>query len=241
MFQMSTKLSQQSLIHFLLLAGLGLATSNLAAGGQTSGKTFKCWKNDLGIRECGNMVPPEYSQRRIEIVNDRGLVVKVIEPPKTPEELEKEREQERLRKQREKAKKERERQDAILLNAYTTERDLLIARDTNLKAAQGQIDIAENNLKMLQNTLSDLQTRAGNYERSGNKPPKKLIEDINQTKKSITEKKRTIDKKKSNKAKMEERFKNDLARFRKLKGIKPASDKTPASTTAVPNEPAAKP
>jgi hypothetical protein len=227
MFQMSTKLSQQSLIHFLLLAGLGLATSNLAAGGQTSGKTFKCWKNDLGIRECGNMVPPEYSQRRIEIVNDRGLVVKVIEPPKTPEELEKEREQER--------------QDAILLNAYTTERDLLIARDTNLKAAQGQIDIAENNLKMLQNTLSDLQTRAGNYERSGNKPPKKLIEDINQTKKSITEKKRTIDKKKSNKAKMEERFKNDLARFRKLKGIKPASDKTPASTTAVPNEPAAKP
>jgi hypothetical protein len=203
-----------------VLAGTLAFASCQAAGGQGSGKLIKCWKNDLGIRECGEFVPPEYSQRRIEVLNDRGLVIQVIEPPKTREQLEKEREQERLRKQREAVKKEQAHQDEILLNSYTTERDLLIARDTNIKAAQGQLDIAEGNLKLLQNSLADLQNRAGNFERSGQKPPKQLIDEINKTRQQISEKEKTIEKKKEEKAVMEKRFESDLARFRKLKGIK---------------------
>ena len=202
-----------------LLTGTGLSTLCQAAGGKSSGNLIKCWKNDLGIRECGQIVPPEYSQRRIEVINDRGLVVQVIEPPKTPEQLAKERQQEQQRKEEEAAKKAQEHQDAILLNSYTTERDLIIARDTNLKAAQGQLDIAEGNLKLLQNSLAELQNRAGNYERSGKKPPKQLIDEIDQTKLKISAKQKTIDKRKDEKEVMEKRFENDLARFRKLKGI----------------------
>jgi hypothetical protein len=211
--------------HSILLI-LALAVASLPALSQAAGKggTIKCWRNDLGIRECGNVVPPEYSQRRIEVLNDRGLVVEVIEPPKTREQLEKEHEQEERRKAEEAARKEQEHQDAILLNAYTTERDLIIARDTNIKAAQGQLDIAENNLKLLENTLSDLQNHAGNYERSGQKPPQKLVDEINKTKQQVADKEKVIEKRKEEKAAMEQRFAKDLARFRKLKGIKGSSD-----------------
>lgn len=219
---MTTK-SNFILLFFSVLVGALVPSVSQAAGG--SGNLIKCWKNDLGIRECGQIVPPEYSQRRIEVLNERGLVVQVIEPPKTPEQLAKEREQEQQRKAQAAAKKEQERQDAILLNSYTTERDLLIARDTNIKAAQGQLDIAEGNLKLLQNSMADLQNRAGNFERSGSKPPKQLIDEIDKTKQRIVEKEKTIDKKKQEKAVMEKRFENDLARFRKLKGIKPATAK----------------
>ena len=186
----------------------------------SKGGTIKCWRNDLGIRECGNVVPPEYSQRRIEVLNDRGLVVEVIEPPKTKEQLEKEREQAQQHKMEEAARKEQERRDAILLNSYTTERDLLIARDTNVKAAQGQLDIAEGNLKLMQNNLADLENRAGNYERSGGKPPKTLVDEIEKTKLQIADKEKVIETRKEEKAAMEQRFNKDLARFRKLKGIK---------------------
>jgi len=207
---------------YMFLPVLAFSCIGFAELSQAAGDTglIKCWKNDLGIRECGQIVPPEYSQRRIELLNDRGLVVKVIEPPKTREQLEQEREQARERKAQEAARKEQARQDTILLNSYTTERDLIIARDTNIKAAQGQLDIAVGNLKMLQNSLGDLQSRAGNYERSGKKPPKGLINEINKTKRQIADKQKGIAKRKEEKAVIEKRFAKDLARFRKLKGVK---------------------
>ena len=48
---------------------------------------IKCWVNKDKVRECGQSVPPEYSQQRIEVINDKGIVIKVIERTKTPEEL----------------------------------------------------------------------------------------------------------------------------------------------------------
>jgi hypothetical protein len=234
---MSTKQKYTRLLLSVLIAASAPALCQAAGGSQGSGGTIKCWKNDLGIRECGSIVPPEYSQRRIEVLNARGLVIEVIEPPKTREQLEKERIAEEKRKAQEAAKKEQAHQDAILLNSYATERDLIMARDTNVKAAKGQLDIAVNNLKLLQSSLDDLQTQAGNYERSGKKPPEKLIERINKTKQQIVKKQAVVEQRKQEKAAMEEHFENALTRFRKLKGIKPTVGTTPAAATAAPSAP----
>jgi len=236
---MTSKQKYTRLILTALITMTAPVLCQAAGGSQGSGRTIKCWKNDLGIRECGSIVPPEYSQSRIEVLNDRGLVIQVIEPPKTREQLEQERAAELKRKAAEDAKKEQARQDAILLNSYATERDLKMARDTNLRAVRGQLDIAENNLKLLQNNLGDLQTRAGNYERSGKKPPKQLIDQINQTKQQIAKKQAVIEKQKQEQSAMEEHFETELNRYRKLKGIKPTLDTTPASPTAAPSAPAA--
>ena len=180
-------------------------------------RNIKCWKNDIGIRGCGSIVPPEYSQKRIEIVNERGLVVKVIEAAKTPEQLAAEREAEQARKLKEQQRKEQARIDAILLNAYTTERDLLLARDNNLKSAQAQIDITKGNLKVMQTNLDKLQVRAANYERSGKQPPEKLIAEIDELKTQVQIKLRNIKKQEQNYQVMEKRFAADLKRFRELK------------------------
>ena len=39
--------------------------------------TIKCWKNKDNVRECGQAVPQEYSQQRIEVINSKGIVIKV--------------------------------------------------------------------------------------------------------------------------------------------------------------------
>lgn len=230
-------------LHFtfiFLVTLITLSAPALTQAAQNTGRTIKCWKNDLGIRECGSIVPPEYSQKRIEVINERGIVVQVIEPPKTREQLQKEREQEEKRKAIEDAKKEQLRQDSILLNSYATERDLLIARDTSMKAINSQLDIANGNLKMLRSNLDNLQTRAGNYERSGKKPPQRLIQDIKSTSAMIARKDAIIEKRQEDKKAMEEHFERQLARYRKLKGIKPEPNTQPASSTAGPKTPAAK-
>jgi len=199
------------------LAATLLIMSLLLAAGPVQAKTIKCWKNNIGIRECGRSVPPEYSQTRIEIVNERGLVVDVIEAAKTPEELAIEKEREHLRKLREAERKEQARLDAILLNTYTKERDLILARDNNLKAAQGQIDISIGNLRLMETNLSEMQERAANHERAGREPPEKLVKQINDLSNQIKNKKLHIEKKESDKRELEERYKNDLKRFRELK------------------------
>lgn len=180
-------------------------------------KLIKCWTNKVGVRECGSTVPPEYSQSRIEIINERGLVVKVIEAAKTPAELAAERERNRAAQELEDRRKERARLDSILLNTYTTERDLILARDTNLKAAQGQIDISKGNLKLLQSNFEDLQKQAANYERAGKKPPKQLITKLDNSRELVKQKKIHIESKESSKKEMLEKFKQDLKRFKELK------------------------
>ena len=178
---------------------------------------INCWKNNLGIRECGSVVPPEYSQQRIEIVNERGLVVKVIEAAKSKEELAKEREEKRLQEAEEAKRKEQARLDAILLNSYTTERDLILARDNNLKSAKGQIEISKGNLRIMQASLDDLQNRAANFELGGKKPPASLVKEIEELKKQIRVKTMNIENQESSFKIMEERYESDLQRFRQLK------------------------
>lgn len=200
-------------IALILMAG---TSSAFAAGGKSS-STISCWKNNIGVRECGTVVPPEYSQQRIEIVNERGFVIKVIEAAKSPEELAQERESKRIQEEEEAKRKEQARLDAILLNAYTTERDLILARDNNLKSAKGQVEIVKGNLKILQGNLEELQNRAANHERSGQKPPESLIKEIESTKKQVSLKNANVEKQEENLKIMEEKFESDLKRFRELK------------------------
>ena len=209
--RMSTHWKEYSATFLLLLA-----TSSVLAAGKSS-STISCWKNNLGVRECGSVVPPEYSQQRIEIVNERGLVIKVIEAAKSPEELARERELKRIQDEEEAKRKEQERLDKILLNAYATERDLLLARDNNIKSAKGQVDISKGNLRIMQGNLEDLQNRAANHERSGQKPPETLVKEIETLKKQVAIKSANIEKQEENLKILEERFESDLKRFRELK------------------------
>lgn len=198
----------------LILALFGL----LIVVEHTSAAEFMCWRNKDGVRECGSSVPPEYAQGRIEVVNERGLIVRIIEPAKTREQLDKEREEERERMAREAAKREQDRLDAILLNAYTTERDLIIARDTNLKSTESQLEIARSNLRNVQNNLNNLQERAANFERSGKKAPDELVAEIKKLELDIAEREKQIEIREAEKKALEARFEKDLQRFRELKG-----------------------
>ena len=102
-----------------------------AASLDANAARFKCWTNDEGVRECGNVVPPKYSQKQHEEVNNQGVTVRQITRAKTKEEIEREEKAaaEKAAREKEVARiaKIRAAKDRVLLDTFTTEDDLVLA------------------------------------------------------------------------------------------------------------------
>lgn len=191
----------------------------------TMAGSIKCWTNEEGVRECGAAVPPEYSQQRVEVINERGMVVDVKERAKTMEELEAEqREAERLAKlkqEEERRQAEARLRDTILLRSYTTERDLKISYDDKIAVNRDIIDITNTGTRTLNKNLNNTRTKAANYERAGEKPPESVLEEMNSLKRQIKDNDDFIARKQKEIEVLKQQYEADLKRFRELKGIKP--------------------
>lgn len=188
---------------------------------KSSAASIKCWQNKQKIRECGQIVPQEYSQDRIEILNERGIVIKIISASKTKQQREQDAKQKQKEQARELARQRRQEQDEILLQTFTTERDLLQHRKANLNAITSIINLSKGKSLNLSRQLTKLRKNAGDYERGGQKVPAELVQEIKQTERQIGELAKYITEKNTEKTAMAKRFDDDLLRFRKLKNIKP--------------------
>ncbi|MDH3947369.1 MAG: hypothetical protein OEU74_00245 [Gammaproteobacteria bacterium] len=195
--------------------------SLLLAAPATMAGSIKCWINKDGIRECGYTVPPEYSQQRIEIMNQRGIVVEVKEAAKTKEQLAEEARLAKLKQEELRRQQQARLRDTILLNTFTTERDLKISYDNKIAVIMGHIDITNTGARSLNQNLKDAQRKAANYERAGEKPPENLLEEMNSLKRQIKDNDTFIARKMQEIKALNSQYEADLKRFRELKGITP--------------------
>jgi len=213
----ASNLSRLGLL-FCLFGLLSWAPASIAG-------SIKCWTNEEGVRECGAVVPPEYSQQRVEVINQRGIVVEVKEAAKTKQQLEEEaREAARLAKLRQEEARHLEEarlRDTILLQSYTTERDLKISYDDKIAAIRGIIDITNTSSRTLSDNLNNTRTKAANYERAGEKPPETVLEEMDSLQRQITDNDKFIAQKQEEIKALQRQYEADLKRFRELKGIEP--------------------
>ncbi len=194
-----------------ILICLILASINLSA------REIKCWRNHENIQECGSSVPPEFSQQRIEVINERGVVIKVLPAAKTKEELLEIKRQQKIERERQQRITEQKRKDMILLQTYTTERDLKISHEDKMAAIKSIIDITNSNTRSLQKNLAKLQKRAADYERSGQTMPEILAADMENLMRQIKDNDEFIAKKQQALIQLSKQFDADLERYRLLK------------------------
>ncbi|MDM8546051.1 hypothetical protein QUF61_06120 [Candidatus Venteria ishoeyi] len=116
---------------------------------------IKCWTNEDGIMECGNVIPQQYVKEKHEIRNDSGDVVEVIQRDKTEAEIKALIEAEQQRFEQEKKDKRQAEEDRRLLDLYPTENDIILARDSQLMRIEQGIRITKGQLKSYQNTLKN--------------------------------------------------------------------------------------
>jgi hypothetical protein len=179
---------------------------------------IKCWTNNEGVPECGNSVPPEFAQRGFEEKSAGGVTVDSTESARTVADLEAER---RLKQQEAEAAalaREQAARDRVLLDTFSSEDDLLLARDGQIAHLNSQIKITESHIEKLKKSLDELIIEAADHERRGNKPPDKLVADIGSLREQIGDNERFIETKNAERVAIEEKFADDIDRFRKLKG-----------------------
>lgn len=194
-----------------ILTCLILCSTNLSA------RNIKCWQGHENIRECGSSVPPEFSQQRIEIINERGVVIKIIPAAKTKAELAEIKRLKKIEQIKQQRITEQKRKDNILLQTYTTERDLKLGHEDKMEAIKSIIDITNSNTRSLQKNLTKLQKRAADYERSGQTMPKVLTVDMDNLLRQIKDNDEFIAKKQQTMINLIKYYDADIERYRLLK------------------------
>jgi hypothetical protein len=205
--------------HDLLLAAAALV---LSVSGPAASAKIVCWKNNEGVRECGNAVPPEFAQQSVERKSSMGLTLEKTDRARTAEEIERERaERERLaseKAEQERVAAEQARHDAVLLQTFTTEEDLKLAHDGKVAAIDSRIKHSEQIVERLEQSRTELQGDAASLERGGKKVPDELHKQITDVQSQIDKSLGEIERRKDERVLLQERFRADLARYRELKG-----------------------
>ncbi|NIR29143.1 MAG: hypothetical protein GWN84_07475 [Gammaproteobacteria bacterium] len=201
-------------IKSLLLASLGavLLHAPLEAPAR-----IKCWTNDQGVRECGDAVPPEYAQQAHDELNKRGVTVDRTARAKTPEEIEAEKRRQEELKEQERREHERAKRDRVLLATFTTEEELLLARDSRLQAIEARITHTKQLIAKLEDTRGKLRSEAAKHELGGNPVPDDLQHNLAEVERQIESFRDTIEQYEQEKEELREKFARDLARYRALR------------------------
>lgn len=181
-------------------------------------KLYK-WVDDNGKTHYTDKLPPEQAQNSRSELNKEGVEINRVGRAKSPEQIAQEKELERLRKEREKVIEKQKADDKVLLNTFRSEDDIIMAMEGKLTAIDVMIGIIKSNTNQSKMQLENMQSRAANKERMGEKPSKKLLQDIANTKQTLKDNYASIIKQENSKEDIKKKADADLKRFRELQRL----------------------
>jgi len=147
-------------------------------------KMYK-WKSDEGQIHFGDKIPAKYLVKEHDELNEQGVKVKHKAAAKTEEEK-----AEDLRLQYEKKKaaliaKKKKQRDRVLLDTYTTERDLTEARDSRLDAVNSQIQLATTIISNSNKKIEGMEKRIVAIQESNREVPLALYDRLELEKEQV--------------------------------------------------------
>lgn len=183
---------------------------------QAEAKLYK-WVDDKGTTHYGEVIPPEYANKDRDSISKSGLLDK--RPEKVnPEALRAKEEAEQKRKVENQATMEQQRRDSALLNTYSNENEIDMARDRSLVLIDARIESNKMLLISSQATLDGHKKEFDSRSKTGKKNPQSLLNDIAQTEARVARYKAELLKSEEELAAVKARFESDKELYRKLKG-----------------------
>ena len=204
-------------------------TLTLAASGALAA-TYK-WTDEKGVTHYGDSIPPQYvNQGRAEL-NKQGNTVNMTEPALSAEELKARQEGAVRQKEQEKRAEEQRRRDIALINTYTTEQEVDLARDRNIQPIDASIKAAQDKLTKLKVRQKELETQLVAIAAKGKtrSAPPEQQEDLEKARAQQIAMQAAIAQLLKDKELVIARFAEDKQRFRELK--QGASDAQAATGT----------
>ena len=198
---------------------IALLSSSLFAA-QSSGRVLYKYVDESGTLVIKDYLPPEVIAKGYSIVNTSGQTIEVVPPVKTKEQLAEEKKLKKQREAEERARREAARRDADLIRQFTRVEDIMRARDTQISALDVQISIRNGQTNLLTTQLEEMQRHAADYERRGQPVPAQLQKDIRESQRQIGENKSFVDTQNGEKARVSDRFRLDIIRFKELQAAR---------------------
>lgn len=185
----------------------------------TASASLKCWEDEDGITNCGNVVPPQYSQHGYQTFNNRGMAVSTVGRAKTPEEI---AEEKRLRD--ELAAKYKQClaelvKDNEVLNLFNTEDGIENERRNRLDTLDATIEVIRSQIARSEKNLNDMQRNLdSSYDNSAvtEKERERLRMNIESVQKNIGNFERNLIEKYEEKQEENAKFDTYLQRFRRI-------------------------
>jgi hypothetical protein len=195
------------------------ALTGLTLSGSVQAR-MKCWKNNEGVRECGDKVPPEFAQKSYQELGKGGLVREETERAKTDEELVEQRRLDKIKAEEDRKLAKQKEKDDILLKTFSNVEDIERARDERLTALEAAIKLTRARSEKIQYDLDKRIQKAAAAERAGKTPSEALLKDIESLKRQLNNNDTFIEGKRAEQEEIKEAHAKDIEHFKKLKGIK---------------------
>ena len=195
---------------------LSLSVVLLCGSFSAQAKMYK-WVDENGQMHFGDKIPPKYLVKEHDELNDQGLKVEHKDAAKTAEEK---AEEKRLQKEREKAalaEKKKQQRDRVLLDTYTTESDLVVARKSRLDAVDTQILLAESIIGESNKTIVSLEKQVTSIKASNREVPAGIYKRIESQKHQVKMHAEVMESHKKRRNEISTQFNGYIERFNILK------------------------
>ncbi|VAW63739.1 hypothetical protein MNBD_GAMMA10-444 [hydrothermal vent metagenome] len=179
------------------------------------------WVDEKGQVHYSDRVPSEYLHKEHSELNEQGVVVHTTGALPTSEERSKADKQKavnlKIERERMIVARRQELRDRVLLDTFTTERDLEIARNARIEALDSQISLAQTLITNDQKKLEGIKKRIKQIRDSTREPPANLLKSETSVSRQLVNNLTYIDDKNRERAEIFRIFEEDVQRFRELK------------------------
>lgn len=175
------------------------------------------WVDENGQMHFGDKIPQKYMVKEHEEINERGMTTKYREAEKTAAEK---AELLRLEEEREKAaleEKKKRKLDQELLDTYSSERDLLIARDSRLEAVATQMQLSEVIIDSATKKIESMEMQVAEIKASGRKVPLDLYNRLDSEKQQVEVQARVMAKHQARSDEISKQFHDYIERYRAVR------------------------
>jgi hypothetical protein len=197
------------------LTCLILLPALLGCGEAFAERIYK-WVDENGKIQYGDRVPPQYASKERSVIDDQGRTIKVYAAAKTPEEKAAAAAIAKKKAEQEKLAEQQAIRDHSLLSTYSSEQDMMLARDGKVASVETLIQLTNSRIEAMQNRLTSLTEDAAEFERSGKKLPEGLVSQIKNIRDQIRQNEDFVKSKRIEKEQIAHRFDEDIKRYREL-------------------------
>lgn len=183
----------------------------------TAEATLYKWVDEKGTTHYDQTIPPEYAEQSTVQINRKGRIEKrrVVE---TAAERQNNEAIHAKKLAEETALRENKRRDSALLNTYTNEQEIDLARDRSLQQVESRQHSFSTLLESAKSSRAELLKEQENFNKQQRKIPLSLLEDIRESEARVAKIEKDLDQSTQELVTVKNKFAADKQRFKELKG-----------------------